>query len=282
MLSLQANVSLHAEMSSDLQCKELISFKPLSDGRLVTLATLTWKDVSPYYSSIANMFLTEPSADLATAPLLIFLGIDERGSGQGDALPKAGDTGFNPAGDPYFVVDTTNHPELAAKAKEAHGGDEHAMFIDLRAELLSVDFESTGVMAEARALVDWNKRNKFCPGCGNATGSVWAGWKRACLPDQIHSTERPPCISKKGVHNFAYPRTDPVVIMAVQSHDGSKLLLGRQKAWPKGFFSCLAGFVEPGESVEESVKREVWEEAGVRVDNVRYHSSQPWVGLPPK
>lgn len=74
-------------------------------------------------------------------------------------------------------------------------------------------------------------------------------------------------------------RTDPVVIMAVQSHDKKKMLLGRQKVWPKDFFSCLAGFIEPGESIEESVKREVWEEAGVRVDHVQYHSSQPWVSL---
>ena len=65
--------------------------------------------------------------------------------------------------------------------------------------------------------------------------------------------------------------------MAVQSHDKKRMLLGRQKVWPKDFFSCLAGFVEPGESIEESVKREVWEEAGVRVEHVQYHSSQPWV-----
>lgn len=65
--------------------------------------------------------------------------------------------------------------------------------------------------------------------------------------------------------------------MAIQSHDGKELLLGRNKSWPAGFFSCLAGFTEPGESIEESVKREVWEEAGVRVSDVSYHSSQPWV-----
>ena len=65
--------------------------------------------------------------------------------------------------------------------------------------------------------------------------------------------------------------------MGVQSPDKTRLLLGRQKAWPKGFYSCLAGFIEPGESIEESVKREVWEEAGIRVTDVMYHSSQPWV-----
>lgn len=271
----------------------------------MVLATLSWKDVSQYYEESTQIFSKEPSAESAKFPLTVFLGIDERkspqGSEQGDAakktqqsLPKAGDTGFQPDGEPYFALDTSNHPELANKAKEICGGDEQAIFVDLRAELLSVDFETTGVIAEARALVDWNKRSeastvepsfaadmlytdKYCPGCGNQTAPVWSGWKRACLPDQpAKDPERPPCVSKKGIHNFAYPRTDPVVIMGVQSADHSKLLLGRQKAWPKGFFSCLAGFVEPGESIEEAVKREIWEEAGVRVEEVFYHSSQPW------
>lgn len=109
---------------------------------------------------------------------------------------------------------------------EVAGGDTKAIFMDLRAELLSLDFDSTGVVAEARALIDWNKRSecthlaseamfsdemcvdRFCAGCGRPTGSVWAGWKRGCLPDtqeQIaNGDDKPPCVSKKGVHNFAY------------------------------------------------------------------------------
>jgi len=261
--------------------------KNKSEGELI-LATLTWKDVAQYYEGASELFSKEPSAESSKIPLTVFLGIDERksvaNSDKGDAgqktqqsLPKAGDTGYNPEGDAYFALDATNYPELAEKAKELCGGDDNAIFVDLRAELLSVDFETTGVIAEARALIDWNKRNKFCPGCGNQTAPVWAGWKRACLPDQTPSeSERPPCVSKKGIHNFAYPRTDPVCIMGVQTADGTKLLLGRQKAWPKGFYSCLAGFIEPGESIEEAVKREIWEEAGVRVEDVSYHSSQPW------
>lgn len=73
-----------------------------------------------------------------------------------------------------------------------------------------------------------------------------------------------------------YPRTDPTVIMAIISPDGEGILLGRQKKWPPGFYSCLAGFLEPGESLEEAVRREIHEESGVRVGKVVYHSSQPW------
>ena len=80
----------------------------------------------------------------------------------------------------------------------------------------------------------------------------------------------------KLLSNFSYPRTDPVIIMGVLSPDGEKILLGRQKTWPKGFYSCLAGFLEPGESLEEAVRREVHEEAGISVGRVIYHSSQPW------
>ena len=84
------------------------------------------------------------------------------------------------------------------------------------------------------------------------------------------------CPSTKVLSNFHYPRTDPVIIMAIISADGNKVLLGRQKKWPKKFVSCLAGFCEPGESFEEAVRREVLEEAGVKVNQVIYHSSQPW------
>ena len=204
------------------------------------LATLEWNDISSFFPSDKQIFAaTEPSADLAQQPQLIFLGIDERDATETDdatestakaskkqkSLPTKKpdeDTSFQPSGPPYFAIDASKHPELAKKALEVVGGEENALFIDLRAELLCLDFESTGVIAAARALADWNKRSqcfvkmyyaqligastdRFCPACGNETGSVWGGWKRACLPDQPHRTpDRPPCVSKKGVHNFAY------------------------------------------------------------------------------
>ena len=110
----------------------------------------------------------------------------------------------------------------------------------------------------ARSLVDWHARHRFCARCGAATAPAKGGWQRDC--------------SACGAQHF--PRTDPVTIMLVE-HDG-KLLLGRQPRFPPRVFSALAGFVEPGESIEEAVAREVFEEAGVRVREVAYVASQPW------
>ena len=86
----------------------------------------------------------------------------------------------------------------------------------------------------------------------------------------------PDCATRKGISNVSFPRTDPTVIMAVLSPDSKRVLLGRQKRWPPFWYSTLAGFVEPAESVEEAVRREVWEESGVRVGRVVVHSTQPW------
>ncbi|WP_335307879.1 NAD(+) diphosphatase [Sphingomonas phyllosphaerae] len=112
--------------------------------------------------------------------------------------------------------------------------------------------------AAARALIDWHARHPFCARCGHATTPFRAGWGRSC----------PNC---KAEH---FPRVDPVVIM-IAEHDG-RALIGRQAAWPAGRYSALAGFLEPGESIEEAVAREIFEEAGVRVGAVRYVASQPW------
>ncbi|MDR6787129.1 NAD+ diphosphatase [Sphingomonas sp. BE138] len=112
--------------------------------------------------------------------------------------------------------------------------------------------------AAARALIDWHARHPFCARCGHATAMFRAGWGRAC----------PNCAAEH------FPRVDPVVIM-IAEHDG-RALVGRQAAWPAGRYSALAGFLEPGESIEEAVAREIGEEAGVRVRDVRYVASQPW------
>ncbi|SOB80956.1 NAD+ diphosphatase [Sphingomonas guangdongensis] len=114
------------------------------------------------------------------------------------------------------------------------------------------------VFGTARALLSWHTRHRFCANCGGVTAPIRGGWARRCA---VCGTEH-------------FPRTDPVVIMVVE-HDG-RALLGRQTAWPPRRYSALAGFVEPGESVEEAVAREVQEEAGVRVRDVRYLASQPW------
>jgi len=106
----------------------------------------------------------------------------------------------------------------------------------------------------------WHSRHRFCGVCGAPTVAQTAGHTRLCT--------NPDCAT---VH---FPRTDPATIMLVT--DGDRCLLGRQKVWIPGMYSTLAGFVEPGESLEQAVAREVREESGIEVDAVRYHSSQPW------
>jgi NAD+ diphosphatase len=115
-----------------------------------------------------------------------------------------------------------------------------------------------GMVAHAVGMLNWHRRHRFCANCGAPTVAREAGYVRVC----------PVCGTQH------HPRTDPVVIMLVT--DGDRALLGRQAQWPTGRYSALAGFVEPGESLEEAVAREVREEAGVRVADVRYRSSQPW------
>ncbi|MEE1877210.1 NAD(+) diphosphatase [Altererythrobacter litoralis] len=110
----------------------------------------------------------------------------------------------------------------------------------------------------ARSLVDWHARHRFCARCGGPTKLAKGGWQRNCSScDAQH-----------------FPRTDPVTIMLVE-HEG-RLLLGRQPRFPPRMYSALAGFVEPGETIEEAVAREIWEEAGVRARDVQYVASQPW------
>lgn len=112
--------------------------------------------------------------------------------------------------------------------------------------------------AAARSVLDWHSRHQFCANCGTQTAMIRAGWGRKC--------------GNCGTEHF--PRVDPVVIM-IAEHEG-RALLGRGPGWPAGRYSALAGFLEPGESIEEAVAREIFEEAGVRVRDVRYIASQPW------
>jgi len=154
----------------------------------------------------------------------------------------------------HFAVDVSASAEPLAE----FGWQDVAEFPDLRAVAGQLPAGEAAIAAQARHVVDWHSRHVFCPGCGQKTRAKDAGWSRLCVDC---STEH-------------FPRTDPVVIMIV-AH-GDRCLLGRQHNWPKPFFSALAGFVEPGESLEEAVRREVREEAGVEVGSVRYLASQPW------
>jgi NAD+ diphosphatase len=116
------------------------------------------------------------------------------------------------------------------------------------------------VYGAAKALVDWHARHRFCARCGHGTRLTKGGWQRSCTNDACRAEH--------------FPRTDPVTIMTVECQ--GRLLLGRQPRFPPRRYSALAGFVEPGETVEEGVAREISEEAGLVVRDVRYVASQPW------
>jgi NAD+ diphosphatase len=135
-----------------------------------------------------------------------------------------------------------------------------AEFMDLRSMLDLLPHDDAGLLAYARALITWQDRHRYCGQCGAPTQLVSGGHTARC--------------SNAECANEQFPRIDPAIIVLVT--DGEHALLGRQAAWPAGRYSTVAGFVEPGESLEDAVIREVLEETGIEVDAVQYHSSQPW------
>jgi NAD+ diphosphatase len=154
-------------------------------------------------------------------------------------------------------LDMLRSPVLAAAGIEDAG----IRFADLRQLAGRLDRRDGSLLAFARAMLFWHARHRYCGLCGSPTRSEEAGHMRRCTD--------PAC------HTMHFPRTDPAVIMLVT--DGDRALLGRNKNFPlPGMYSTLAGFVEPGESLEDAVAREVREEAGIDVSSVYYHSSQPW------
>jgi NAD+ diphosphatase len=133
-------------------------------------------------------------------------------------------------------------------------------FEDLRLVGSVLPIDEAGLLGYARAMVSWRRRNRYCGTCGAKTLSAKSGHVLVCTdPSCRHET---------------FPRIDPAIIVLIS--DGERALLGRQASWPVGRYSTIAGFVEPGESLEDAVAREVFEETGIEVDRIEYHSSQPW------
>ncbi|KAH6624555.1 NUDIX hydrolase domain-like protein [Chaetomium sp. MPI-SDFR-AT-0129] len=217
---------------------------------------------------------------------VVFLGVDEGGlveerdgeDGKGETEEGFGYRDFR--GAPYFAVDVTPRGGKKGAAEELIAtvkGRGH-VFHDNSPRHMGLVAGHAALYGQARALIDWNTRTPFCAQCGQRTLSVHAGTKRICPPTDTNPSAGPrlPCATRGVVSNHSFPRTDPTVIMAILSADGTRVLLGRQRRWPADWYSTLAGFQEPGESIEEAVRREVWEESGVRVGRVVLHSSQPW------
>jgi len=156
----------------------------------------------------------------------------------------------------YLAIDISSLEEDEATNKLAPWGK----FADLREIGPLIGGIEGSILAYARGIIFWHCRNGYCGVCGKATIATKGGHQRNC--------------TKKGCASLHFPRTDPAVIMLVK--DGDRVLLGRQKIWPAGLYSTLAGFVEPGETIEHAVAREVYEEAGIIVKDITYQHSQPW------
>ncbi|MCW8995446.1 MAG: NAD(+) diphosphatase [Psychromonas sp.] len=189
------------------------------------------------------LFLTYKSVQHLNLDDAVFLGIDE-----------------NNDNTPYFALDLTNVNEALVAGFLLQGE-----FIDLRQQAVLLDNQLASLLAFARGICFWHRTHGFCERCGSANKLDDAGHSRLC--------------SNQACSSKTFPRTDPAVIMMVRKRfaDGiERCLLGRQAAWPEGVFSTLAGFVDPGETLEAAVAREVQEESGIVVNNIQYLASQPW------
>ena len=178
----------------------------------------------------------------------IFLGIDD-----GAARFARDISGWDPDATPdtlgaFHDPSEQRHPAMP----------DGPVFAELRANMAQLTRRDAELVATAKAILGWHETHGFCAYCGAKSAIADAGWQRMC----------PAC----GRRHF--PRTDPVVIMLITR--GNSLLLGRSPGWPEGMYSLLAGFIEPGETMEAAVRRETLEETGIRVGEVRYLSSQPW------
>ncbi|KAL5338095.1 NUDIX hydrolase domain-like protein [Aspergillus crustosus] len=259
---------------------------------LKDLAPLTRSPTSLYYAKFDEVRKLVPEAvyetseeDLIkehdsrkTEPHLIFLGVDESPQENGFSWKIY-------SGTPYFALDVSEKgsEEQQANAKEVVSGFEGKGLSFLQARVaMTFSADEAAIYAQARALTDWNTRNTYCGTCGHRTISVNSGTKRSCPPTDAalaaegKSAEKPACTTRTTLSNLSFPRTDPTIIVAVISADAKRILLGRSKRFPPHLYSTLAGFIEPAESVEDAVRREVWEEAGVTLSRVLIHSTQPW------
>ena len=215
--------------------------------------TGAWLDRADQLRTNAEAF-AEAVAD-PRARCLVLDGIDfVPGEGGGllwETLDPADDRalmllGIDDAGIPHFVREAPAGARIDARSRT------------VMRLLPLLSGEEAALYGGARSLVDWHARHRFCAVCGSPTDRVRGGWGRRCG-------------SCNAEH---FPRVDPVVIMLAECE--GRVLVGRQSGFPPGFFSALAGFVEPGESLEDAVARELFEEAGIRVSDVSYVASQPW------
>jgi NAD+ diphosphatase len=204
----------------------------------------------------------KPLVDASVAPwTLAWLALEDvecYGEERDSHLVYLGDDGV---GISYFAIAVPADEERAF-------GRKLVTFFDLRSLMQAADYGNEGIMGElsiaghARAMLEWHKQASFCGRCGSSSRPILCGQRRQC--------------SNVKCNNKLYPRLDPVVIMLVIDKERDCAILGRQSRFVPRMWSCIAGFIEPGESLEEAVRRETREEVGLEVGDIVYHSSQPW------
>lgn len=225
-----------ANALQELRGRDNARFIPVCDGKSLTAAESS--------TPLALMLPAQPLDDLTE----VFLGMDDKHT--------------------YFAVDISPLSEqsrdaLITGATDKQGNPHQGMFQDLRSVGPLLAQHEGSLLAYARGLIYWNNQTRHCIRCGNLLASSNGGHVRNCTSCDF----------------VVFPRTDPAVIMLVtytNENEPDLCLLGRSPAWPEGVFSTLAGFVEPGESLEMAVQREVLEEASIHTEDVRYIASQPW------
>lgn len=241
--------------------------------RAPTTTFVLYRDLNPYIIpsedsngtfqyNLAAFSYAEISFALKEEASIIFLGVGPLHISMkkdGNAQEKCSEEGA------WFALDVASiPPEDLQKIKP----EAELLPKRNRMAIMLLRAEDAGIIALGKSVLAWHDRYKFCPTCGAPTTIAEAGYKLVCTKEG--------CRSLQGVHNTCYPRLDPVVIMLVVSEDGKSALLGRKKGFPGKMYSCLAGFMEPGETIEDAVRRETKEESGIIVGKVQYHSSQPW------
>jgi len=210
---------------------------------------------------LAAVGATDSAENLLVRGELVFLGVIEERPHFALDLSETPEPPLEALRTPILASPVLASPVLASPVLASVGSAEAGVrFSDLRQLAGRLDRHEGALLAFARAMAFWHSRHRYCGVCGSPTRSEEAGHMRRC--------------TNPGCNAMHFPRTDPAVIMLVT--DGERALLGRNKNFIPGMYSTLAGFVEPGESLEDAVAREVREETGIEVGAVHYHSSQPW------
>ncbi len=219
---------------------------PLWRGKVMVEGTPEDGDITLAFRQMSDPVLSKSDED----PVMIGLDAD------GDQLIFALDiSAWEPNTEDEASMNTFLDPSVQIHPAERRSG---AGFRELRALMSHLTRREAEISATARAILTWHSSHGFCAKCGAKSTQSQAGWQRDC----------PTCDAKH------FPRTDPVVIMLITHRDS--VLVGRSPGWPEGMYSLLAGFVEPGETIEAAVRREVFEESGIHVGRVDYLASQPW------